>query len=75
MTLSPFEIEVYAPIPQITTASLTGYLRGILDVPVSAEPIDIFRIREGHDIANIFPRSLLTATDGSFSTGSIAILS
>lgn len=72
-TLVPLEIDVYAPIPQIQSVSSVGMLAGILDEPISFEPIHFFRIREGDGLRKLFEEKTDTKTDGSFTTGSLFI--
>lgn len=59
-TIESLEIEVYAPIPKIQTATSTGNLSGILDEEISGEPIHLFRVREGEGITLIAPNPLIT---------------
>ena len=70
-TVESLEIEVYAPIPKIETASSTGNLFGLLDEEISAEPIHLFRVREGEGIALIDPNPFMTMDAGDFSGSNI----
>lgn len=73
ITLVPLEIDVYAPIPQIQSVSSVGMLAGILDEPISFEPVHFFRIREGDGLRKLFEEKTDTKIDGSFTTGSLFI--
>lgn len=46
-TIEPVIIEVYAPIPTIDQADLTGSVIGSIDEAIALEPIHLFRVREG----------------------------
>ena len=70
-TLAPLQVEVYAPVPQIQTLSSTGMLFGLLDEAIGAEPIHLFRIREGTAISLLSPDRTLTTPDGRFFTGTL----
>jgi hypothetical protein len=59
ITDSPLEVEVYAPLPEITSvigSTLSGYLREEL----LSEPIHIFRVRQGDGITLIDPKASMT---------------
>lgn len=66
-TIESLEVEVYAPIPKIETATSTGNLFGLLDEEISAEPVHLFRVREGEGIALIDPNPFMTMNAGDFS--------
>lgn len=45
ITLSPIQIEVFAPVPQINSIDASGFLHGSTDPMTALEPIHFFRIR------------------------------
>ncbi len=67
----PVYIEVYTPIPTITSYG-SGSFSGNLDEVLSNEPIDIFRIRPGSTLSRITERSLFTMESGLFANHTVS---
>ncbi len=68
-SLKGLTIEIYAPVPQITSITGTGWIDGGLDEKIIQEPIHLFRVRPGTDIIKLNPNSLLTDVEGIFMSG------
>ncbi len=73
INLLPLQLEVFAPVPQITSITLSGSLLGNIDPVGSLEPIHFFRIRSGSPLTQLFSQSVLTKNDGTYETGSIFV--
>ena len=60
---SPLKVEVYAPLPRITSVSTGGVLSGALETEIAQEPIHLFRVRQGEGITLLDQNPLLTDAD------------
>ena len=69
-TYMPILVEVFTPIPTLENVSESGNVSGILDNPIENEPIEIFRIRSSEYPMMVNTGSILTDTEGKFSSGS-----
>lgn len=70
LTLTPITLDIYTPVPQITTVTATGMLSGQVDTE-SDEPVHLLRIRTGTPIDQISPIPVRSLSDGSYITGSL----
>ncbi len=70
ITESTIDIEIYAPVPQISTSTQSGWILWKIDEPIASEPVDVFRVRSGTPITRITKTSLITGNEGLFRGGS-----
>ncbi len=66
--LVPVNLQVYAPIPNLTQVNLWWYLSGTLSESYSQEPIHIFRIRPWSNMVRLPHWTILTQSNWSFET-------